>query len=316
MKANIIKDKKRSLLAKTKTGSMVEHLSAVDVIVDIVVISLVAIVALCSLLPMWHVLMSSISDPQLLLAHKGMVWWPLGTPTLAGYKHLFEFDGSILDNDIIRGYLNTIFYTVATTALGFLISVTGGYALSRATKLKKFLIMFVMITMLFGGGLVPTYMVVRALGWVNTPWAVIVPGCTNAMFIIMMMNAFSMVPSEMYEAAKIDGASHFRILFQIMLPQARNMSTVIILNSVVGVWNSWFNAAIYLSGNRNLWPLQLFIREVNANASSFLQTANPDFTRYLIQYAAIIAACLPIIILFPFFQERMEKGALVGGVKG
>lgn len=316
MKANIIKNRNQSLLAKTKTGSMVEHLNAVDIIVDIIVILLVALVAICSLLPMWHVFMSSISDPQLLLAHKGMVWWPLGTPTFAGYGHLFENKTGLMDNDIIRGYLNSIFYTVSSTVLGFLIAVTGGYALSRTTKLKKFLILFVMITMLFGGGLVPTYMVIRSLGWVNTPWAVIVPGCTNAMFIIMMMNAFYSVPSEMYEAAKIDGASHFRILFQIMLPQARNMSSVIILNSVVGAWNSWFNASIYLSGNRDLWPLQLFIKELNANASTFLQTANPDFTRYLIQYAAIIAACLPIIILFPFFQERMEKGALVGGVKG
>ena len=188
--------------------------------------------------------------------------------------------------------------------------------MSRTTKLKKFMIGFVMTTMMFGGGMVPTYMVIRKLGWVGTPWAVIIPGCTNAMFIIMMMNEFNRIPKENYEAAMLDGAGPIRTLFQIALPQAMNMGTVIIFNLVVGVWNSWLQASIYLTNNRELWPLQLFIREITANAENFLQSTNPDYSRYLIQYAVIIVSILPILVLFPFFQKKLEKATITGGIKG
>lgn len=120
----------------------------------------------------------------------------------------------------------------------------------------------------------------------------------------------------MYEAARIDGAGHFRTMSQIMLPQAMNLGSVIILNSVVGQWNSWLQASIYVPNKRNLWPLQLFIREITANNENFLQTSNPDYSRYLIRYAVIVAATLPIIVLFPFFQDKLEKGVIAGGVKG
>ena len=229
---------------------------------------------------------------------------------MEGYKHIFN------DSSILTGYLNTIIYTAASTALGFFIAVTAGYAMSRDTKLKGIMIMVMMLPMLFGGGMVPTYMVIRKLGWVGTRWALIIPGCTNAMFMVMMMNAFNSVPKEMYEAARIDGAGHFRTMSRIMLPQAMNLGSVIILNSVVGQWNSWLQASIYVPNKRNLWPLQLFIREITANNENFLQSSNPDYSRYLIRYAVIVAATLPIIVLFPFFQDKLEKGVIAGGIKG
>ena len=151
---------------------------------------------------------------------------------------------------------------------------------------------------------------------IGTRLALIIPGCTNAMFMVMMMNAFNSVPKEMYEAARIDGAGHFRTMTQIMLPQAMNLGSVIILNSVVGQWNSWLPASIYVPNKRKLWPLQLIIKEITANNENFLQSANPDYSRYLIRYAAIVAATLPIIILFPFFQDKLEKGVIAGGIKG
>lgn len=304
--------KKRKLKGYGSMGSssMVENPSIFDIIVDIVVVLLVGAVAFICLVPMWHVLMCSLSDGKALYAHEGMVWWPVGEINLEGYKHIFSND------DIVRGFFNSIFYTIATTALGFLLSVTAGYAMSRTTKLKKFMIGFVMTTMMFGGGMVPTYMVIRKLGWVGTPWAVIVPGCTNAMFVIMMMNEFNRIPKENYEAAMLDGAGPIRTLFQIALPQAMNMGTVIIFNLVVGVWNSWLQASIYLTNNRELWPLQLFIREITANAENFLQSTNPDYSRYLIQYAVIIVSILPILVLFPFFQKKLEKATITGGIKG
>jgi putative aldouronate transport system permease protein len=289
---------------------MVEHLGPADRIVDVIVYLLCALVAFCSIIPMWHVLMSSLSDGKTLLAHEGLVLLPVGGFTLDGYKHIFQNSG------IFSGYINTIIYTVSATALGFFLSVITGYALSRNTRIKPFMSMFLMLTMLFSGGMVPTYMVIKALGWVGTRWALIIPGCTNAMYMIMMMNAFNAVPQEMYEAARIDGAGHFRTMLQVMLPQAMNLGSVIILNSVVGQWNSWLQASIYVPNKKNLWPLQLWVKEITANNDNFLNTANPDYSRYLIRFSVIVAATLPIIILFPFFQDKLEKGVIAGGVKG
>ncbi|MCM1098869.1 MAG: carbohydrate ABC transporter permease [Ruminococcus flavefaciens] len=302
--------KKGNVNDDTRISSMIENPSVGDRIADAAVILICGLVAFCSLVPMWHVLMASLSDGKVLLAHSGVAWLPQGGFTLDGYRHIFK------DSSILTGYLNTVIYTVTSTALGFVLACLSGYALSRDTKLKSFMILSQMLTMLFNGGMVPTYMVIRQLGWVGTRWALIIPGCTNGMFMIMMMNAFNAVPREMYEAARIDGANHVCTLFRVMLPQAMNLGSVIILNSVVGQWNAWLQASIYVPNNRKLWPLQLFIREITSNNDNFLQSSNPDYSRYLIRYAVIVAATLPIIVLFPFFQDKLEKGVITGGVKG
>ena len=302
-------------MAKKKINSdavshMVETPTAADRVVDVIVILICALVAFCSVIPMWHVLMSSISDGKLLLAHKGLVLLPIGEISFKGFQHIFRNAG------IVSGYLNAIIYTVSATALGFALAATTGYTLSRNTKVKPIVSALIMFTMLFSGGMVPTYMVVKALGWVGTRWALIIPGCTNAMFCIMMMNAFNSVPNEIYEAARMDGAGHLRTMTQIMLPQAMNLGSVIILNSVVGQWNSWLQASIYVPNKKNLWPLQLWVKQITADNADFLNTSNPDYSRYLIKFAVVIAATLPIIVLFPFFQDKLEKGVIAGGVKG
>ena len=304
--AELKKRKKRRMSG----GSMVENPTAADRVVDIIVYAICAMIALASIIPMWHVLMSSLSDGKTLMAHEGLVLWPVGTPTLDGFKLIFQ------NNGIVQGFINSIFYTAATTACGFLLNAVTGYALSRKTKMKPIVTGLIMFTMLFSGGMVPTYMVIKALGWVGTPWALIIPSCTNAMYMIMMMNAFNGVPREMYEAATIDGAGHIRTLFQVALPQAMNMAYVNILNTVVGVWNSWLPASIYVPNKRNLWPLQLWIKQITAENQNFLNTSNPNYSRYLIQFAVIVAATLPIVIAFPFFQDKLEKGVLAGGIKG
>ncbi|MBR5345868.1 MAG: carbohydrate ABC transporter permease [Clostridia bacterium] len=291
-------------------NNMVETKSAADIIVDVIVYIIVALVAFCSVIPMWHVLMSSFSDGKSLLSHVGLVVWPVGGFTLAGYEKVFS------DSSVISGYINTIIYTVATTVIGFLLSTVTGYALSRDTKLKKPVTMALMVTMLFGGGMVPTYMVIRALGWVGTPWALVIPGCTNSMYCIMMMNAFNSIDKSMYEAAHIDGAGHLSTLFEITLPQAMNMGSVIILNLAIGAWNSWLPASIYVPNKKALWPLQLVVKQITADNAEFLKSSNPDYARYLIQFAVIIIAIAPLIIAFPFFQDKMEKGVIQGGVKG
>lgn len=295
---------------KETDSRMVENPSIGDRIVNVAVIFLCALVAFCCVVPMWHVVMSSFSDGKDLLAHDGLAWLPVGGFTLDGYKHIFK------DAGILTGYWNSVIYTVCSTTIGFFLAALTGYALSRQTKLKTPMTLFLMLPMLFSSGLVPTYMVIRALGWVGTRWAMIIPGCTNAMFMIMMMNAFNSVPHEMYEAARIDGAGHLRTMLQVMLPQAMNLGSVIILNSVVGQWNAWLQASIYVPNKKNLWPLQLWIKQITADNENFLRTSNPDYSRYLIQYAVIVAATLPILIMFPFFQDKLEKGVIGGGVKG
>ncbi len=301
---------KKKRIRSDSTVSMVETSTPLDHVVDFVVVVLCALVAFCSVIPMWHVLMSSISDGKALLAHKGLVLLPIGKVTLKGFQHIFKNAG------IVSGYINAIIYTVSATFCGFALSVVTGYALSRSTKLKPYISGMIMFTMLFSGGMVPSYMVIKSLGWVGTRWALIIPGCTNAMFMVMMMNAFNSVPKEMYEAARMDGAGHFRTMTQIMLPQAMNLGSVIILNSVVGQWNSWLQASIYVPNKKNLWPLQLWVKQITADNDNFLNTSNPDYSRYLIKFAVVIAATLPIIILFPFFQDKLEKGVISGGVKG
>lgn len=309
MSSSTIK-RKKGKVGDDRESSMVERLGMSDHIVDVIVYLLCGLVALCSVVPMWHVLMSSISDGKELMTHTGLVLFPVGEATLEGYSHIFK------NESIIQGYTNTIIYTVCSTGLGFFLAVITGYALSIKTKIQPYVMGMLMFTLLFGGGMVPTYMVIRALGWTGTRWALIIPGCTNAMFMVMMMNAFKSVPKEMFEAARIDGAGHFRTMVQIMLPQAMNLGSVIILNSVVGQWNSWMPASIYVPNQKKFWPLQLWIKQITADNANFLNTSNPDYSRYLIQFAVVVAATLPIIIVFPFFQDKLEKGVIAGGIKG
>ncbi len=295
-------------MSKQKTTLVIDR-GFGNSLANFIIAAFLIVVAFVSLVPMWHVLMSSISDGKQLLAHEGLVLLPVGNATVDGYKIMFA------DLSILKGYLNTITYVLGATFFSVLFNTLGGYVLSRDVRMKGILTIFVTFTMLFNGGLIPTYMVIRSLGWVGTRWALLIPGCTNAFFVIFMMNAFRNVPVSTVESARIDGAGHIRVMFQVMLPQAKSMLTVIIIQSVVLQWNSWFPASIYIPNKRDLWPLQLWIRQLVADNANILQAANPDYSRWLVQYAVIIAATLPILITFPFFQKRLESGMILGGVK-
>ena len=295
---------------KTKYhGGMVRDPSISGRIADVILHLLVIFLAVICVLPMWHTVMSSLSDPVQLLAHKGFVLHPLGGVTLEGYKLIFR------DASILRGYGNTIYYTVATTVIGCMLNVLGGYALSRRTKLKSAMSVFLLISMMFSGGMIPTYMVMNELGLVGTEWAIILPEATMAMYVIVGMNAFSSVPEATVEAARLDGAGHLRVMFQVMLPQCFSLFVITILNTFVGSWNSWISASIYVPFNRDKWPVQLWIQQMVQENQNFLQSANPNYNAYLIQFGVIVAAVLPILIAFPFFQKHLEAGSITGGVK-
>lgn len=291
-------------------SSMIEHPSLGGKIADCILIIICILVAFCSIIPMWHELMASLSEPKELLKHEGLVAWPVGNVTFEGYKRIFS------DSSIILGFINTMIYVIGGTGLGYVLSVLGGFCFSRKTKLSPILIAICTFTMLFSGGTVPTYMVVRNLGMVNTRWSLIIPACTSAMNAIMMMNAFMQVPHEYEEAAVMDGCGPIRMLFQVLLPQAKTMGMVLILQTAIAQYNAWFDASIYVTNKKSCWPLQLWIKQMVADNESFLLSANPDYNRYLIQFAVVIATTLPILIALPFFQDKLEKGVIAGGIKG
>ena len=291
-------------------GGMVEKPTIGGHIANFIMLISVLFLAFIAIVPMWHVLMSSLSNAFELLSHKGLVLKPVGSLNLEGYRLIFR------DNSVITGYMNTIIYVVSTVSLGFVMNVVGGYAISRDTKLKGAMTIFLLITLMFGGGMIPTYMVMNTFGLVGSRLSIIILEATMGMYIIIGANAFRTVPQETVDAARIDGAGHIRTMFQIMFPQCTPLFVVTILNTFVTSWNSWLTASIYVPAYKDKWPIQLMINDlVNRNAN-FLETVNPNYDRYLIQFAVIVAATLPIMIAIPFFQKQIEQGVIGGAVKG
>ena len=295
---------------KTPKKRLFGMMSTADIITDAVIMLILLLVAFISFIPLWHVVMSSVSDGKLLLSHKGVVWAPIGEFNLNGYKLIFRNSG------VVKSYLNTILYVVGGTGLGLIMNVLAGYILSRKTRFKPFMIVFFVITTMFNGGTIPTYLVIRALGMTGTPLALIIPGATNAMFMLYMMNAYMAIDRDYEEAASIDGAGHLQIMFQILLPQAKGMAIVTAVQTAIMKWNSWFEASIYVPTQKNLWPLQLWVKELTSNTTEFLKSSNPDYNQYLIQYAVIVIATLPLLACMPLFIGKLEKGVATGGIKG
>ena len=274
-------------------------------------------VVLCIIfiLPVWHVLMGSISDPLRISAYSGIILYPLGDVTFGGYKLVLQ------NNSILRSYLNTILIVGTATGLGTLLTILSAYVMSvRGLYWKKPFNFIVTFTMIFNGGLIPTYMVVRNLHMLDTYWSLIIPGCCVAYNIIIMRTSFSQVPAALSEAATIDGAGHFRILCQIILPVSKSIIAVIVLFYAIQQWNAWFNASIYLQ-NRDLYPLQLTLREIVLKSSENSIIANADgetvdIYRPLIKYCTIMVSIIPMMIVYPFVQKYFVKGVMIGSIKG
>lgn len=256
------------------------------------------LLSLIFLLPVWHVLMGSVSDPLKVSAHSGVILRPLGEVTLGGYQLVLQ------NNSILRAYANTILVVTAATLLGLFLTILAAYVMSvRGLYWKKPINFLVTFTMIFNGGLIPTYMVVRNLKLMDTYWALIIPGCCVAYNIIIMRTSFSEVPDAITEAATIDGAGHFRILFQIVLPVSKAIIAVIVLFYAIQHWNAWFNASIYLR-DRQLFPLQLVLREIvlNSSENSIVADADAntvDIFRPLIKYCSIMVSIIPMMVIYP-----------------
>lgn len=304
-------------MAKKKTRlreGMVENPTIGQRIADACIWLILLVCMFICILPMWHTLMASLSDGQLLIAHEGVAWtWITadGKPNFEGYIKTLTYS----DFALLKSYGITIMYVVGNVLCGLVINVIGAYVLFRAPKAGPILTLFVLLTMMFNGGVVPTYMVVNALGLTKTPMSLILPGCTNAMFMILILNGFKQVPASTVEAAELDGAGHFTVMFHVLLPQAKGLTIVSVINTAILSWNAWFEASIYVTNQRQWWPLQLWIKQVVADNENIINAATPDWNKYLVQYCVILIATLPVLIAMPFAQKRLQEGALMGAVK-
>ena len=289
--------------------------SASDIAAKIVAYVLAAGFASVCVLPMWHVLVASFSDPIRLALYEGFLFKPLSF-SVEGYELLFSY------NNLWRSYLNTIIYTVSATALGLLLDLLAAYVLSRKNLMfKRFLMIVIIIPLLFNGGVIPLYLVVRSLGLTNTMWAMIIPACCNTMSIIMVKNGMESVNDAICEAAQIDGAGHVRILMQIMLPLTTSFIATVVLFNAIGHWNSWVNASMFISAShKDLYPLQLIMRDILINNSTegVVSPSGYPISFYLpsLRVVMVIVGSLPLIVLYPFMQKYFEKGIIIGGVKG
>ncbi len=275
------------------------------------------VLAIIFILPVVHVFFSSISDPYWLNTKSGLVLYPQGI-NFTGYQMVFN------NKDLIRGFGNTIIYVTASTVIGMVVTIIGAYVLSRRDMLfADTIMMLISFTMIFGGGIVPSYIIMQKLSLLNTRWAVILPACVSTYNLIIMRTAFQTVPPALEESARLDGAGDLTVIFQVLLPLVKASAATIALYYIIAHWNSWFQASMYLQ-NRELFPLQLVLREIlivnDANSAASMSTldAVSDANAYkqLVKYAVIIVSSAPMIVVYPFVMKYFESGVMVGAVKG
>lgn len=282
---------------------------------DAILYGIAAIIMVIVLYPLLFTVSASFSDPSKVLG--GEVWMlPKG----------FNVDAyaNILKNDRIwTGYGNSILYTVVGTVINIIMTILAAYPLSRPDlPLRNGIMVLITLTMFFGGGLIPTYLLVRDLGMVDTMWALIVPGAIATYNLIVMRTYFqSSIPWELQEAAHMDGCTNWRLLFSIILPLSKPILAVMVLFYAVGHWNSFFGALIYIREEAR-YPLQLVLREILLiSQSAQVDGGSVGLEKQIllaesIKFAVIIVSSLPVLIMYPFVQKHFVKGVMIGSVKG
>ena len=302
-------------MGKSKKAGQLRGLSerTSDIILVVICLIIVFLVAY----PLYYVLIASVSDPYDVYA--GKTFLLPSQFTLDGYKAVFA------DKSIITGFLNSIKYTVVGTIFSVVMIYLSAYPLSvKNLPGRKFHSIFFIITMYFGGGLMPTYLVVRDTGLIDTIWAMFIPGGVGVSNMIIVRNFFEhSVPKEMIEAAEIDGASHWTTFIKIIVPLSRSIMAVMVVFSMVAYWNDWFTALIYLPGTEHA-PLPLVLRNILIKSSASASQAGMISGGYaelsklteMIKFSSVIVAALPMLIIYPFVQKYFEKGMMAGAVKG
>ncbi|MGO4499068.1 carbohydrate ABC transporter permease [Paenibacillus sp. 2RAB27] len=280
-----------------------------DRIVNTIVIIILGLAALAAILPLMYVIAVSITPFSEVLKNGGFILIPKSV-TFSAYHKLFT------ETNIPKAFWVTIFITVVGTLVNLILTSLMAYPLSRRNLPGRSLfLLMVVFTMLFSGGLIPTYLVVKSLGLLDSVWSMILPNAIWSFNILIMKSFFESLPEELFESARMDGAKEFRILWQIVLPLSMPSMLTIGLFYMVGHWNEFFQAIMYVT-DRSLFPLQVVIREILMLTQQPLENAENMLPTETMQMASVVAASLPIILVYPFIQKHFTKGMLMGSVKG
>ncbi|MBR4061035.1 MAG: carbohydrate ABC transporter permease [Lachnospiraceae bacterium] len=287
-----------------------------DKVLEIVLCVILVVVGIVVAYPLVNIFASSFSSTEAVMS--GKVWLFPVDFTLEGYEAVFR------NNDIWIGYRNSLFYMVLGTIINLVMTLLAAYPLSRSDMPGQGSIMLLFtFTMIFSGGMIPTYILIKDLGMLNTVWSMLIPGAIGTHnMIITRTFIINSIPKEMLEAAQIDGCSDFQYFLKMVLPLSGPVIAVITLYYAVGHWNSYMDAFMYLS-NKNLYPLQIFLREILVSnkidadllVNEFGEVAAQGLAE-LLKYSLIVVATIPVMIIYPFVQKHFVKGVMIGAVKG
>lgn len=293
------------------------RLTPVDRTFYILVDVYLAICGIIVLLPLLHVLAQSFSDPMMVLSGR-VSFIPL-EPTLDIYKYVIQ------SKSIMTGFMNTLLYAGVGTCFNMFMTVICAYPLARKGLWgRKFLVFLFTFTMMFGGGMIPTYLVIKQLGLINNRLVMILPGAITVWNMIMCRTYFmSSIPEELYESASLDGASDLRILWSMVVPLSVPILAVMVLFYAVGHWNSYFDAMMYLN-SPELYNIQLVLRNTINNVSMLADNGADDMTNMItnqangeaIKYVLIVVTMIPVMLIYPFVQKYFIKGIMIGSIKG
>jgi len=291
-----------------------------DKIFDGVLLIILSSIFLVVAYPLYFVIISSISDP-LAVASGEVYFYPIGF-TLDGYRKVFE------QQTVVRGFYNSLLYTSVGVAINLLVTIPTAYALSRPDfALRKPITIFYLITIFVSGGTMPTYLIVRATGLMNTMWALVIPGAITVFNTVVARTYFQTnIPLEMLEAAKLDGCGNTRFFLHVCLPISGAIIAIMVLFYGVSHWNSYFSALLYMN-DRSRWPLQLELRNIlllNSLASqpgilseeALAERKRLEALMEMIKYSLIIVSSIPMLVLYPFIQRHFVKGVMIGAIKG
>lgn len=287
-----------------------------DIIFKIVSTTFLTFSTLIVLYPLIYILSSSFSSTEAVVS--GRVWFFPVEPTLMGYKAVFK------NAQILSGFANSIFYTVVGTCINIVMTIMAGYPLSRKDFYGKGIIMAVFtFTMLFSGGMIPSYLLVKDLGMIDTRWAMLIPGAVGVYYVIIARTFFmSTIPEELYEAAQLDGCSDIKFITRVVVPLSSALMAVLVLFYAVGHWSTYFNALLYLR-EPGKFPLQIVLRNIlikNAGSAAMMDDVDAMVRaiglQELLKYSLIVVASVPVLLIYPFVQKYFVKGVMIGALKG
>lgn len=279
---------------------------------------IMALLIIITIYPMLYVVFCSFSDPDQYALKMGKLLLAPAGFSLQGYKTVLQLP------TVWQGYRNTLIYLVLGTAFSMSITIMGAFILSHKDfMLKKPVMALIVFTMYFSGGMIPTYLAVNSMGITNSIWGFVLPGSVSVYNLIVLRTSFNSVPKALYESATIDGAGDMTLLFRIVLPLSVASLATITLFYAVTFWSAWYNALVYLQQRRDLYPLQMILRELlitDKTTDAFVdslnnKSSNQYLLKEIIKYCTIVVATLPILVVYPFIQKYFVKGVMLGAIK-